>query len=328
MKLHRYLALSAVGALLELVSTPGRAAETFPSRPITMIVPTPPGGGTDINSRLLASIAEKELGQKILVVNKPGAGGAIGVNAMLQAKPDGYTIAGVWNSPMTITPHMFKVSYNPDSYTPILLTDISPITFCVMKSFPANDGKAFIAELKAHPNKYTYGTDGVSGMAGLGGDLVFGALGVQQRAIPFGGAGETLEAFLGHHVDIYGGSIPPIEPFVKNGSVKCLLLTTAQRNKLQPDALSLDELGIPQDQAALWHAIITPAGTPADRVKILEHAFQNAARSEKYQSFAAHEGEDPVAWGSAKSDEFIRAESKAFGGVITKLGLARKDAQN
>jgi len=327
MKLHFCLVLAAAATLPGLVSIPGQAAETFPSRPITMIIPTPPGGGTDINSRLLASIAEKELGQKILVVNKPGAGGAIGVEAMLQAKHDGYTIAGVWNSPMTITPQMFNVSYNLDSYVPILLTDTSPITFCVMKDFPADDGKAFIANLKANPNKYTYGTDGVSGMVHLGGELVFGSLGIKQRAIPFGGAGETLEAFLGRHVDIYGGSIPPIQPFVKNGSVKCLLLTTAKRNKMQPDALSLDDLGIPQDQAALWHAIISPAGTPADRLKILEHAFQDAARSEKYQSFAAREGEDAVAWGSAKSREVVSAEYNAFGKVIANLGLARKEAK-
>ncbi|MGH6679307.1 MAG: Bug family tripartite tricarboxylate transporter substrate binding protein, partial [Bradyrhizobium sp.] len=156
-----------------VAATPACAQEKFPSHPIELIVPTAPGGGTDIASRLLASIAESTLRQKILVVDKPGAGGAIGVETMLQAKPDAYTIAGVWNSPITITPQMFKVSYTMQSVVPIVLSDVSPIVFCVPKGFPASDGKQFIRVLHEHPNKYTYGTDGGSGTVHLAGARIF-----------------------------------------------------------------------------------------------------------------------------------------------------------
>jgi len=322
---------SAFAALLSLTLcsmgvAPGHAAEKFPSHPIQLIVPTPPGGGTDVASRLLASIAEKSLGQKILVLNKPGAGGAIGVQAMLGAKPDGYTIAGVWNAPMTVTPHMFKVSYDLNSYVPIVLSDVAPQVFCVMKDFPASDGKAFLQTLKDNPNKYTYGTDGVSGTVHLAAELIFASTGIKQRAVPYGGAGETLEAFLGGHVDIYGGSIPPILPFVQKGSVKCLMSTSADSNKTLPQAASLSELGAPHDETLLWHAIVAPAQIPPDRLAVLEHAFQDAAHSEKYQTFAANQGETAVAWGSKQSTEAINKEYVAYGKVISDLGLQRKDA--
>ena len=306
-----------------LAIAPCYAQEKFPSHPIELIVPTAPGGGTDIASRLLASIAEGALGQKILVVDKPGAGGAIGVEAMLQAKPDGYTIAGVWNSPITITPQMFKVSYSMQSIVPIVLSDVSPIVFCVSTEFPASDGKQFIQVLNGHPNKYTYGTDGVSGTVHLSGGLIFTSLGVKARAIPYGGAGQTLEAFLGKSVDIYGGSIPPILPFVEKGTAKCLMVTSAKRNSALPDAASVADLGIPQDQTLLWHAVIAPAGIPMDRLKLLERAFQQAALSAKYQAFAHKEGEDAVGWGSVQAHDVMEKEYAAFGRVIQSLGLAK-----
>ncbi len=115
------------------------AAEKFPSHPIQLIVPTPPGGGTDVAARLLASLAEQTLGQKIIVVDKPGAGGAIGVEEMLRAAPDGYTIATVWNSPLTITPQMFPVSYKPDSYCTLRAVRYFASNFLCHEGFPGAD---------------------------------------------------------------------------------------------------------------------------------------------------------------------------------------------
>jgi tripartite-type tricarboxylate transporter receptor subunit TctC len=324
---HCHTILLRCGVLVTLLTAPiltsARAEETFPSRPIQMIVPTPPGGGTDVAARLLASLAEKVLGQKIIVIDKPGAGGVIGVEEMLRAAPDGYTIAGVWNSPLTITPQLFPVSYRQDSYIPVVLSDTSPLGFCVMKDFPAKDVHGLIALLKEHPDKYTYGTDGVSGTVHLAAELMFSTLGVKARAIPYGGAGETLTAFMGHSVDIYGGSLPPILPFVQNGTARCLLISSIKGNAALPDATGLAELGIPQDQTLLWHAVIAPAGIPKDRLTILEHAFQQAAGSSKYQEFAKQQGEEAVAWKSAEARIFIDKEYAALSGVIAELGLAQ-----
>ncbi len=302
--------------------TPAAAEPAFPSHPIRIIVPTAPGGGTDVAVRLLASIAEASLGQKLLVVDRPGADGTIGVQAMLDAPADGYTIAGVWNSPITIGPQIVRVVYRPDSYVPLVMSDVSPVVYCVRSEFPAGTGEAFIAELKAHPNKYTYGTDGAAGNVRLTAELVFSSLGVQARAIPFGGAGETVVAFLAQSVDIYGGSIQAILPFVQTKQAKCLMVSTAERSPVVPDAAGLKELGVPQDATVLWHGIIAPAGVPADRLAVLQHAFEDAARSERYRAFAAKQGQDAVAWGPDQARAAIAAEYAAFGRVIAQLGMA------
>jgi tripartite-type tricarboxylate transporter receptor subunit TctC len=312
---------SALAVGVGAMALPARADEHFPSHPIQMIVPTPPGGGTDVAGRLLASLAEAALGQKVIVLNKPGAGGAIGVETMLQAKPDGYTIAQVWNSPITVTPLMFDVNYKPDSYRPIVLSDVSPTVYCVMKDFPATTGQQFLQELKNHPGKYTYGTDGVSGTVHLAAELIFSHFGIHERAIPYGGAGETVESFIGRNVDIYGGSTSPILPFVQNGTAKCLMVSTDKRSPALPDAASVTDLGIPDDATVLWHAIIAPAGVPPDRIAILQNAFEKAAQSQKYREFAAKQGEEAVGLGPADARKLMDKEYENFSHVIAQLGL-------
>ena len=297
------------------------AQEHFPSHPIQMIVPTGPGGGTDVSARLLASLAEAELGQKVIVLNKPGAAGATGVETMLQAPADGYTIAGVWNSPITIAPQMFDVHYKRESYVPIELSDIAPVTYCVMKDFPANTGQEFLNELKAHPNKYTYATDGVAGNIRLTAELIFSNFGIHARAIPYSGSTESLESFLGHNVDIYGGGVAPIVPFVQKGTAKCLILSTAKGNAVLPNAASLTDLGVPDDATVVWHAIIAPAAVPPDRLAILTHAFIQAATSAKFKAFAITQGQEAVGMNSADARKLMDTEYKQFGGVIKDLGL-------
>ncbi len=192
-----------------------------------------------------------------------------------------------------------------------------------MKDFPARTGKELVALLKAHPDKYTYGTDGVSGTVHLAAEPIFSALGVKARAIPYGGAGETLSAFMGNSVDIYGGSLPPILPFVQNGAARCLIVTSADSNAMLPGAASLKDLGVPQTQTLLWHAVIAPAGVPQDRLAILEQAFRAAASSAKYKEFAAKQGEDAVAWNGAEARSLISKEAQTMGEVISGLGLAQ-----
>jgi len=214
-------------------------ASDFPQKPIEIIVPSPPGGGTDIAIRLLAELTEPFLKQKLVVVNKPGGGGTVGVSLLTQAKPDGYTLGGVWNSPLTASPHTLQVSYTPEDYLPILQVSSAPYILCAAPDFPANNALELIAELKKNPGKYTYGNDGVGGTMQLAGERIFKALGVKVRPVPFGGAGETAKNFLGGHVTFYGGSIPPIMPHIKAGKAKALLLTSAADNPAVPTASGL-----------------------------------------------------------------------------------------
>lgn len=305
------------------LGTPTLAERKFPSRPIQMVVPTAPGGGTDISLRMLASLAEPILGSKIVVVNKTGGDGTVGMATITEAKPDGYTIGGLWNAPLTMTPHMFAVPYKLSSYVTISLSTSAPLVFCTRKEFPAGTGKEFIAELKKQPDKYTYGDDGVGGTVQLAAERIFVAVGVKARAVPFAGAGETLKTFLGGDIDIYGGSIPPILPYVKEGSVKCLLLTSADPSETLPQASNLSDLGIPETATVLWRGIIAPTGLPPDRLATLEHAFQQAAKNEKFQKFMESRGEEAKGADAAAFRKLIDDEYAALGKVMANLGLAK-----
>ncbi len=317
-------ALGVLGLLTLMTPGAARGAEAFPSRPIEVIVPTPPGGGTDIAVRLLAEVTEPFLGQKLVVVNKPGGGGTVGVSLVTQAKPDGYTLAGVWNAPLTMTPHTLQVPYTPDDYTPISQITAAPLVFCTKPEFPADDGKAFIEVLRRNPDKYTYGNDGVGGTVQLAAERIFRARDVKVRPVPFGGAGETLKAFLGGHVDIYGGSLPPVLPHVKAGKAKCLLLTSKERSDSLPGASSLVDVGMPEAATVLWRGIIGPKGLPADRVAILEKAFRQGAQSPRFREFLETQGEVAVGGSSTEFRELILSEYRSFADIVKSLGLGKR----
>lgn len=300
------------------------AQEKYPSRPIELVIPTAAGGGTDISLRMLAEIVEPILGQKVVVVNKPGAGGTVGMAQVVQARPDGYTIGGLWNAPLTMTPHMLPTPYKNSDYAAVTLVTAAPTILCVKAAFPAGDGKAFIEELRKNPGKYTYGNDGVGGTIQLATERVFSKLGVKARPIPFAGAGDTLKAFLGGHVDIYGGSIPPILPYVKDKSAKCLMLTSAERNASVPQAAGLADLGAPNEATVLWRGIIAPLKLPADRLAVLQKAFAQAAQTPKFKEFMQKRGEEAKGSSSAEFRNLIDSEYDAMGKVMAAIGLAKK----
>lgn len=313
------VALAAV-----LIVSSASAQEKFPSRPIEIIVPTAAGGGTDIAFRMLAEIAEPILGQKVVVSNKVGGGGMIGMTAIVRAKPDGYTLGGLWNAPLTMTPHMQPAPYSPNDYTTVTLADSAATIFCTKADFPASNGREFIETLKANPGKYTYGNDGVGGTLHLAAERIFSKVGVKARPVPFAGAGETLKNFLGGHIDIYAGSITPILPYLKDGTAKCLLVTTAKRVDSIPQAASLTDIGIPEAQTVLWHGLIAPNGIPADRLALLESAFRQAARSDKFREYMQPRGIEVNAASGAEFRKLIDSEYAAMGDVMKGLGLAKQ----
>ena len=197
------------------------------AEPLKLIIPTAPGGGTDGYFRVLSKEVEAHLGETVVVLNVAGAGGTIGVSQMVRSTPDGQTVAGVWLGPVTVVPNTAKTPYTPNDYIPVIQVSSAPYVMCVHPDFPASDGKGLIAELKAKPDKYTYGNDGLGGPGHLGTARILRATGTSARDVPFKGAGETLTNFLGKHVDIYVGSIPPILQHMQQGRAKCLLVTSA-----------------------------------------------------------------------------------------------------
>jgi len=303
---------------------PAVSMAAFPDKPIRIIVPTPPGGGTDTVIRQLATLVEQDLGQKVVVVNQPGASGYLGMTAMIRSAPDGYTLGGLWNAPLTMTPHVTPAPFSPNDYQTISLADSAPIVLCTKKDFPANTGAEFIAHLQKNPDKYAYGTDGLGGTIQLATERIFIKKGIKTLSVPFKGAGETLKNFLGDHVAIYGGSISPIMPYVKNGTAKCLLLTSNTRNPNLPDAATVAEIGVPDAVTTLWHGVIAPAGVPPENVAILEAAFIKAAKSPQFTKFVESLGMNVEGSTAKEFRTLIDNEYKAMGEVMIAIGLAKK----
>jgi len=288
---------------------------------LKVIVPTAPGGGTDGFFRVLAKEAEAPLGEPVIIVNVPGAGGTIGVAQMVRAT-DNQTVAGVWLGPITVSPNTMPVPYAPTDYVPVVQVSSAPYIVCVHPDFPATDGAGLVAELKRNPDKYTYGNDGLGGPGHLGMARILRATGGGARDVPFKGAGETLQNFLGKHVDIYVGSIPPVLPHVQAGKAKCLLVTSAERVPAMPQAASLKDIGIPNEETILWRALIAPKSTSPERIAKLEAAFEKAANAPASRKFLEDAGEQvEIRKGRALRD-YIDREYAAMGAVAKSLKLA------
>jgi tripartite-type tricarboxylate transporter receptor subunit TctC len=285
-----------------------RAADEFPDRPVQMIVPVGPGGSTDTVMRALIQFASPLLGQPIVIINKPGASGMIGVGTVARASNDGYTVGGVWSGPITMAPHVSTANYKPTDYQIVAMTTDAPGTLCVKPEFPSKNALEFLDELRKNPDKYTYGADGVGGFVQFATERIFAAANVHQRMIPYSGADETVNAFLAGTIDIYGGAIATIVPFVKDGKAKCLLVTSAKRYAALPDVDSLDEVHLAQAQTLLWRGIIAPPGVPADRLEKLSAAFSKAATNPEFKKIAELRGEEP--WDISRNDaiKYIQGE--------------------
>jgi|LakMenEpi03Aug12_release.lakeMendotaPanAssembly.Ray.scaffolds.fasta_scaffold401920_2 tripartite-type tricarboxylate transporter receptor subunit TctC len=318
--LRRRLATGLLWLLaLPLGLVPCGAAAQYPARPIEMITPIAPGGGMDLQARLLAELVEPILGQRVVVLNRPGAGGTLGMGQLTQAKPDGYTIGAVWNGPLTASPHSQPVPYTPDDYLPVVQFSKAPFVICAAPDFPASTGRELVENIRRNPGRYTYGHEGVGGMLHLGAERLFAALGLQVRPVSFGGASETARDFVGGHITFYAGGIASILPHAKAGRAKCLLLTSAADNPLFPQAVGLDALGVGSTETVFWRAIVVPKATPPEVIARLEDAFLKASQHPRFQSYLAGLGEVPAAARGAALARELRREFDELGALTKQV---------
>lgn len=312
------VAIAAFGTAI-WAAAPAQAG--YPARTIELIVPAPAGGGTDTSARKLATLLETELGVSLAILNVAGGGGSVGVTQFMQSKPDGYRLLATWNSPITTVPQVQPVAYGLGDFVPIASTSQTAYTLCVKAAFPADTGAAFLDELAANPDKYTYGNDGIGGTMQLAAERIFQNRNIKAVAVPFGGAGETLRNFLGDHIDIYGGSIAPILPYVQNGEAKCLLVTSAARVAALPGAAGLADLGLAGEETLLWRAILGRKGMDPARIDKLASAITKAVNDPAYVTFLRSKGEVPnVLVGDALAAR-LRGEYDALSQVAKTLGL-------
>lgn len=315
------MALVAAGLIAAL---PSQAQNrSYPVKPVIVVVPAPRGGGTDTFARELAKIVEDDLNQAVIIDNKPRGGGTDGIARMVAAEPDGYTLAFVWNSPLTAKPLASHVSYTPESYQAVMSIGFSSYTLCVPASFPAENARQFLDTLKAKPDGYTYGNDGTGGTMHLAAERIFQQVGAKVKAAPFVGSTDTVRNFLAGTIDIYGGSLSAILPHVRDKKAKCLLLTSASGNPALPQAEGLANVGLGESETVLWWGLIAPAQTPRPVIERLEAAFMKAAGTERFKALMARQGATPRVRGSSETATLIDTEAEALQQVAERVGLRR-----
>lgn len=296
----------------------------YPERPVSLIVPAPTGGGTDIFARGLARMVEPTFGQKIVIDNKAGGGGALGVTHLVAARPDGYTVAFVWNSPLTATPHHLTVPYSPDQYRTVMSIGYSSYVLCAPSTLQVSGAKDFVRYLKANSGKLSYGNDGSGGTMQLAAERLFTRIGANLRGIPHSGAGDTARALLGGQINLYGGSLPPILPHVASGKVKCHLLTSAGRNAALPETDGLDAIDLANEETVLWWGLLVPVNTPNAVVARLEKEFSIAAMSDEFKALLDRQGAVRRVLDGADTNRLLKQEFHALSDIARTVGLQRR----
>ena len=315
-------ALLAPASLAQAQAPAGSPAPGF-ERPIRIIVPIAPGGGTDVFARLLAEIVGSSLGQPIVVENRPGASSTIGTQFVAEQRPDGTTLLFTANAPITAAPHVMTTRYTLDQLDPMFIVGHTGFTLCVRQDSPIQTAQQLIAALRAAPGRFTYGTDGVGGNMHLAAERAFKALGLEATMVPFQGAAQTLTAFTGGHIDLYGGSIAVAMPAIRDGRARCLILTQRAQHPEVPTGTGLDALGIPDEETLIWWGMLAPRGLPADRRAALMTAFEAAWRTERFQAQLARSGVTPEFRDSAGSAALITQENAALARVVRQIGIER-----
>jgi tripartite-type tricarboxylate transporter receptor subunit TctC len=275
-------------AFLVLVSHLGLAQETYPTRAVTMIVPFPPGGVADIVGRPLASMMEKTLKHPVVIVNRTGAGGALGMREVARAAPDGYTIL-MGLSSISIFPVSERVNgkqpaYELKDFAPIALVTADPTVLVVRADSPYKSVQDFVAAAKANPGKINYSSSGVYGTLHVAMEIFANAAGIKLFHVPYGGGGPAVTALLGGQVEASAQGPAAAIGQIKAGKMRALAGWGTERLKLLPDLPTFKELGYQDVEFYIWSGVFAPASTPAPVQAKLREALKAAATSEEFRN--------------------------------------------
>ena len=252
-------------AVLALVA--GSAfAQQYPNKPVRVIIPWPPGQATDLAARIVGEKLSQQMGQTFIMENRPGAGGAIGTEAVAKAAPDGYTLLASSSGPLSIMPNLQKIPYDPlKDLAPISLTARAPFALIAHPSFPAANAREFVALVRANPGKYTFASSGTGATAHLFGELFNSMAKLNAVHVPYKGSAPAMTDLIGGQVSYAIETVASIVGHVKSGRVKVYGVTTAKRAAALPDVPSLAEAAdIPGYDVAAWIGYHAPAGTPRE----------------------------------------------------------------
>jgi tripartite-type tricarboxylate transporter receptor subunit TctC len=315
------LLLSAALAAALAAAAPAWAQD-YPHRPITLIVPFPPGGSTTIVGRIVADKMSEALGQQIIVDNRAGAGGTVGSKAAARSAPDGYTILLGYTGTLAIGPSLYaSVGYDPRrDFEPIGRIGTAPNTLVVHPSFQVRSVAELIAYAKANPGKVNYGSAGVGTVSHVCGEYFATAAGIKLTHIPYKGTGPAITDLLGGHIPMAFAPIPATHENAKNGNLRMLAVTSAERSTLVPEVPTIAESGVAGFEAVLRYGLVAPAGTPRAIIDRLNKELKAALASDELRRRLAIEGAEPLPSSPEEYGADIDREETQWAKVVKASG--------
>ena len=295
----------------------------YPTRPVTLVVPFPPGGSTTVMARNVADKLSTTLGQPIVVENRGGAGGTIGTRFVAKAPPDGYTILLSYTATMAIAPAMnANAGYDPlRDFAPIGMIGTAPSVLVVHPSMPVHSVAELIVYAKKAPVPLQYGSPGVGTVNHLAGEYLANEAGIKLLHVPYKGNGPALTDLLGGHIPMMFVPIPVAIGNIKAGTLRGLAIASAKRSNLLPDLPTLVESGIPNFEVALRYGLVAPAGTPRAVIALLNKELNSALATEDVKKRLATEGAEALPGTPEAYAADIGREEKKWGTLVKKLGL-------
>jgi tripartite-type tricarboxylate transporter receptor subunit TctC len=319
---RRALVILAAALAASPLALLGAVAETYPGRPVMLVIPFPPGGGNDALGRMVADQMSRSIGQQIVVDNRGGAGGTIATRAVARSTPDGYTILLGYTGTLAINPSLYaKPGYDPrGDFTPIGLIAALSSVLVVDPSLPVNSVAELIVFAKAQPGRINYAF--VPGTVGhIATELFADTAGIKITRIPYKGNGPAMSDLIGGHVSMMFLSILPVLEHVRAGTLRALAVTSAARSELLPDVPTIAGSGVPGFSAVIHYGLLAPAGTPRDIIDRLNRALAAALSADDVRARLAAEGAVPLPGTPQDYAADIDREETMWGPVVRKLNL-------
>jgi tripartite-type tricarboxylate transporter receptor subunit TctC len=310
--------LIRTAALLLAATFAATAQAAYPDKPIRIVVPYPPGGTTDLLTRLVAQKLSESMKQPVLVDNRAGGAAMIGSDLVAKSAPDGYTLLSTGAGPHVINVSLFpKIPYDPiRDFAPITLMSINPLLMVVPAAMPVNTAQEFIAWAREHKDKANYCSIGLGSPSHLAAELFKPLAGIEMTHIPYGGSGPAITATIGGVCSVLFDSVLSSGPHVKSGKLKVLATGNKQRLPSWPNVPTLAEAGLPTFEAFTWGALLAPAGTPHDVVARLQAEMARIFAMPDVRQKIEDMGALPGGGTSAELDAFTRSEIRKWAKVI------------
>jgi len=295
----------------------------WPTRAVTIIVPFTPGGGTDIGTRLVAQRLAQLWGQPVVVDNRPGAAGNVGLELTARAKPDGYTLVAGNVGTQSINPFLYKkLNYNPDGFVPVTMMAELPFALVVTPSLPARTPQELVALAKAKPGKLTFASSGTGGSPHLSGEIFKLATGTDMLHVPYKGGGAAMTDLMAGNVDMLFASILETAGHVKAGKLRALAVTGTVRSPSMPDVPTLAEAGIQNAESGSWVGLLAPAGTPKEIVDKIAADVHKVVSIPEVKKQLVDQGAIPVGSSPQQFAQTIANDRKRYARIIADNHLS------